>query len=143
MRPVYGESGSVVAVVDSSGAVTLGDGPGPVVGVVRGNEIFGDEAGSRLLGRVDADGRIIDADYEIIGRVEASLLVADSQSRRVGRVHDPVDGGVLLLLVEAIDLAASAAPPVPDEGAPTVMDEVLAVESIAKYPAFRGRRDPF
>jgi hypothetical protein len=142
MRPVYGTSGSVVAVVDSSGAVTLGDGPGPVIGAVRGNEIFGDEAGARLLGHVDGDGRVYDADHEIVGRVEASLLVADKYQSRAGRVFEPVDAGVLLLLVAAQDRDASRAAPTPD-GDPTIMDEVLATDSNVIQMPTRARREPF
>jgi hypothetical protein len=142
MRPVYGTTGSVVAVVDSSGAVTLGDGPGPVIGAVRGNEIFGDEAGARLVGHVDSDGRVYDADHEIVGRVEASLLVADKYQSRAGRVFEPVDAGVLLLLVAAQDREASRAAP-PPEGDPTIMDELLATDSkVIQLPA-RARREPF
>src|ERR1700681_1801556 len=142
MRPVYGTSGSVVAVVDSSGAVTLGDGPGPVIGAVRGNEIFGDEAGARLVGHVDSDGRVYDADHEIVGRVEASLLVADKYQSRAGRVFEPVDAGVLLLLVAAHDREPSHAAP-PSDGEPTVMDEVLATDSKVTHIATRARREPF
>jgi len=142
MRPVYGTSGSVVAVVDSSGAVTLGDGPGPVIGAVRGNEIFGDEAGALLVGHVDSDGRVYDADHEIVGRVEASLLVADKFQSRAGRVFEPVDAGVLLLLVAAQDRDASRAAPTQD-GDPTIMDEVLATDAKVIQMPTRPRREPF
>jgi hypothetical protein len=142
MRPVYGTSGSVVAVIDSSGAVTLGDGPGPVIGAVRGNEIFGDEAGARLVGHVDSDGRVYDADHEIIGRVEASMLVADKYQNRAGRVFETVDAGVLLLLVTAQDREPSRAAPAADSD-PTVMDEVLATDAKVIPLPTRARRGPF
>jgi hypothetical protein len=132
----------VVAVIDSSGAVTLGDGPGPVIGAVRGNEIFGDEAGARLVGHVDSDGRVYDADHEIVGRVEASLLVADKFQSRAGRVFEPVDAGVLLLLVAAQERDPSRAAPPPDD-APTVMDEVLASNANVIQMPNRARREPF
>ncbi|HEY7981037.1 MAG TPA: hypothetical protein VID19_06100 [Candidatus Eremiobacteraceae bacterium] len=142
MRPVYGTSGSVVAVVDSSGAVTLGDGPGPVIGAVRGNEIFGDEAGARLVGHVDSDGRVYDADHEIVGRVEASMLVADKYQSRAGRVFEAVDAGVLLLLVAEQDREPSRTAP-PADADPTVMDELLATDAkVIRIPT-RPRRDPF
>jgi hypothetical protein len=140
---VYGVTGSVVAVVDSMGAVTLGDGPGPVIGAVRGNEIFGDEAGAQLVGRVDSDGRVYDADYEIVGRVEASLLVADKHASRAGRVFELVDAGVLLLLVPAHEREAPRVDPASGDGAATVMDEVFAAESSVRYSGPRGRREPF
>jgi hypothetical protein len=142
MRPVYGTDGSIVAVVDSSGAVTLGDGPGPVIGAVRGTEIFGDEAGARLVGHVDSDGRVYDADHEIVGRVEASLLVADKFQSRAGRVFEPVDAGVLLLLVDARDRDPSRASP-PSAGDPTVMDELLATDAKVIQMPTRPRREPF
>jgi hypothetical protein len=142
MRPVYGTSGLVVAVIDSSGAVTLGDGPGPVIGAVRGNEIFGDEAGARLVGHVDSDGRVYDADHEIVGRVEASLLVADKYQSRAGRVYEPVDAGVLLLLVDAQDREPARAAP-PSDKEPTVMDELLATDAKVIPISTRARRGPF
>lgn len=143
MRPVYGLSGAVVAVVDSSGSVTLGDGPGPVIGAVRGNEIFGDEAGARLVGHVDSDGRVYDADHEIVGRVEASMLVADKHASRAGRVFETVDAGVLLLLVAAKDREAPRIAPLVDDDVSTVMDEVLAAESSAARDPKRARRGKF
>lgn len=143
MRPVYGVSGSVVAVVDSSGAVTLGDGPGPVIGAVRGNEIFCDEAGAQRVGHVDGDGRVYDADHEIVGRVEASMLVADKHMSRAGRVFEAVDAGVLLLLVAGQDRIAPSDEPLQTVDSETVMDEVFAAESSARFTGPRGRRDPF
>ena len=143
MRPVYGAAGSVVAVVDSSGGVTLGDGPGPVVGAVRGNEIFDDEAGARLAGHVDSSGRVYDASHEIIGFVDASMLVADKHASRVGRVFEPVDAGVLLLLVGTAEREAPRIAPLDDESAPTVMDEVFDAEWNAKRPGIREAREAF
>jgi hypothetical protein len=129
--------------VDSSGAVTLGDGPGPVIGSVRGNEIFGDEAGSRSVGHVDGDGRVYDADHEIVGRVEASMLVADKHASRAGRVFEAVDAGVLLLLVPEQEGVAPRPVPHPSDDRATVMDEVLDAESTARFKGPRGLRDPF
>lgn len=143
MRPVYGAAGSVVAVVDSSGGVTLGDGPGPVIGAVRGNEIFDDEAGARLAGHVDSSGRVYDAAHEIIGFVDAAMLVADKHAARVGRVFEPVDAGVLLLLVGTAEREAPRIAPLDDDGAPTVMDEVFAAESDSKRSGVRGKREAF
>lgn len=143
MRPVYGAGGSIVAVVDSSGAVTLGDGPGPVIGVVRGSEIFDDEAGARFVGHVDTSGRVFDAFHEIVGFVDASMLVADKNASRVGRVFETVDGGVLLLLVGAAEREAPRIAPLDDAAAPTVMDEVFEAESGAKRNGIRGTREAF
>jgi hypothetical protein len=143
MRPVYGETGAVVAIVDSSGGVTLGDGPGPVIGAVRGMEIFGDEAGSKLVGHVDSDGRVYDADHEIVGRVEASMLVADKYASRAGRVFETVDAGVLLLLVPPQTRDVNRDAPLAGETEATVMDEVFAAETGAKLNNGRGRREAF
>jgi hypothetical protein len=143
MRPVYGESGAIVAVVESSRGVTLGDGPGPVIGAVRGMEIFGDEAGSRLVGHVDSDGRVYDAEHEIVGRVEASMLVADKYANRAGRVFETVDAGVLLLLVPLQSREIDRDAPLADETKATVMDEVFEAESGAKRNGVRSRRDAF
>ena len=143
MRPVYGVNGSVVAVVDSSGAVTLGDGPGPVIGSVRGNEIFSDEAGARLVGHVDSGGRVYDSDHEIVGRVEASMLVADKHASRAGRVFEAVDAGVLLLLVANRERETPQSASLADDGGATVMDEVFAAESGARQNGLRKGREAF
>ena len=123
--------------------MTLGAGPGPVVGAVRGNDIFCDEAGAHLAGHVDGEGRVYDSEHEIVGRVDSSQLVADKFEARAGRVLEPVDAGVLLLLVAEQDreVQRDAAPG--EDGGPTVMDEMFAAESEAKRPRHRGRRDPF
>ena len=143
MRPVYGANGTIVAVVDSSGAVTLGDGPGPAVGAVRGNEIFCDQAGAQLAGHVDGEGRVYDSAHEIVGRVDSSLLVADKFDARAGRVFEPVDAGVLLLLVAEQDREMQRASAPSEDGGTTVMDEMLAAESGDSRSRYRGRRDPF
>ena len=143
MRPVYGAAGSVVAVVDSSGSVTFGDGPGPVIGAVRGNEIFDDEAGARSVGHVDSSGRVYDATHEVVGFVDASMVVTDKHASRVGRVFEPVDAGVLLLLVDPAEREAPRIAPIDDRLSPTVMDEVLDAESASKRPGIRGKREAF
>ena len=82
MRDIKGANGFVVARVDSSGMVTLGPDPGPIVGRVSSTgDVFGDDAGVQQLGRVDGEGNIIDAQRDILGKVDAW-----------GRVHDRSGG---------------------------------------------------
>jgi hypothetical protein len=143
MRPVYGPSETIVAVVDAGGMVTLGETPGPAIASVRGGEIFGDAYGAALLGHVDAAGRVIDADRNVVGRVDASLIVYDAANSRVGRVIDSIDGGVLLLVVAREQPDAVRPTLAAETIGGTVMDEVNAVESLMKSPDLRGRRGEF
>lgn len=143
MRPVYGPSDTIVAIVDAGGMVTLGEAPGQAVASVRNGEIFGDAYGAVLLGHVDGTGRVIDAQRAVVGRVDASLIVYDDANRRVGRVVDAIDGGVLLLVVASAQPDAVRPTLAPETIGGTVMDEVNAVESLLKSPNLRGRRGEF
>jgi hypothetical protein len=143
MRPVYGPSETIVALVDAGGMVTLGEAPGPAIASVRGDEIFGDAYGAALLGHVDATGRVINADRDVVGRVDASLIVYDAANSRVGRVIESIDGGVLLLVVARAQPDAVRPTLAPDKIGGTVMDEVNAVESSVKSSDLRGRRGEF
>jgi hypothetical protein len=57
-------------------------------------------------------------------------------------VHERVDAGVLLLLVDAQDREPSRAAP-PADGDATIMDEVLASEAKVIPISTRSRRGPF
>ena len=128
MRFIYRMDGNVAATIDSVGRVTLGQGEGPVVGVIRGEtEVFGDEAGAELLGRIDSDRRIFDYRHEFVGSVDASGRVLDMTGRMVGSVHEAIDGAALLLLVGALAPEAVAPPAPPPEALSTMMDDVIAL----------------
>jgi len=143
VRPVYGPSDTIVAIVDAGGMVTLGEAPGQAIASVRNGEIFGDLYGAALLGYVDGTGRVIDAQRAVVGRVDASLIVYDDANRRVGRVTDAIDGGVLLLIVAQAQPDAVRPTLAPETIGGTVMDEVNAMESLLKSPNLRGRRGEF
>jgi len=128
VRFVYRMDGNVAATIDSIGRVTLGQGAGAIVGVIRGEtEVFGDEAGAELLGRIDSDRRVWDARHEFVGSVDASGRVLDMTGRMVGSAHEAIDGAALLLLVGSLDPQAVAPPPPPPEALSTMMDEVIAL----------------
>ncbi len=143
MRPVYGPGESVVARIDAAGMVMLGEAPGPVIGCIRGIEIYGDAYGATRLGHVDGDGHIFDSYHAKVGRVDASLIVYDKNDARVGRVIESVDSGVLLLVIGAQQPDALRPTLLPETASGTVMDEVNAVESLMKRTELRGRKGEF
>jgi hypothetical protein len=138
VRYVYGATGGVAAMVESSGIVTLGTGGGPPIGLVRGDrEVFSDEAGGNRIGSVDPDGRIRDEHYQVVGHVDAMGRVLESSGRLVGRAEFPVDGAVLLLLVGVLEpdlLVAST--PTPND-TKTIMEETLSLQEEQSVPGVR------
>ena len=142
MRYVYRTDGNVAATIDSIGRVTLGQESGAVVGVIRGEtEVFGDEAGAELLGRIDSDRRVFDARHEFVGSVDASGRVLDMVGRMVGKAHEAIDGAALLLLVGALEPDAVAPPAPPPESLSTMMDDVIALADENERAGPRIRKD--
>jgi len=142
---VYRVDGNVAATIDSVGRVTLGNESGAFVGVVRGDtEVYGDEAGGELLGRIDSDRRVFDARHEFVGSVDASGRVLDMMGRLVGKAEEAIDGAALLLLVGSLDPQAIAPASPPAESLSTMMDEVLALadENERAGPGVRKNAKP-
>ena len=139
MRDIKGANGFVVARVDSSGMVTLGPDPGPIAGRVSSNgEVFGDDAGVQLLGRVDGEGNITDTARDVLGKVDAWGRVYDRSGSLVGVVEHPSDAGVLMLIAQPT--APATAPPSdtsPERSA--LMEEALELGEAQRFP--RVRRD--
>lgn len=143
MRYVYGADGNVAAAIDSSGRVTLGIEPGATVGLVSSDtDVFAGEAGAQWLGRIDADGRVFDAQYQFVGSVDAKGLVMDMTGRLVGTAAQPVDGAALLLLVGSLAPEALARPAPPADKSTTVMDEVIALSEENAAPGIRKTYKP-
>lgn len=142
MRNIFGADGNVAARVDSSGRVSLGRESGAVVGLVRSQiEVFAGEAGVEFLGRIDADGRIYDAQHQIVGSVDASGRVLDVTKRLVGTVELAVDGAALLLLVGSLDPGALRPPP-PPEPKKSIMEEALELAQQDTFPGIRKNYRP-
>jgi len=145
VRYVYRSDGNVAATIDSVGRVTLGQESGAIVGVIRGDtEVFGDEAGAELLGRIDSDRRVFDAHHEFVGSVDASGRVLDMVGRMVGKADEAIDGAALLLLVAALAPELVAPPAPPPDSLSTMMDDVLALadENAAAGPRIRKDAKP-
>lgn len=139
MRDIKGANGFVVARVDSSGMVTLGPDPGPIVGRVSSTgEIFGDDAGVQLLGRVDGEGNVTDTARDVLGKVDAWGRVYERSGSLVGIVEHPTDAGVLMLIAQPTTVAsAQPASSVPEHSA--LMEEALELGEAQRFP--RVRRD--
>jgi len=136
VRDIKGANGFVVARVDSSGMVTLGPDPGPIIGRVSSTgDVFGDEAGVQQLGRVDGEGNIVDAQRDTLGKVDAWGRVHDRSGTLVGSVEAPVDAGVLMLIAQPVS-APSAAAASPDDRS-ALMDEALELGEAQRFPKVR------
>jgi hypothetical protein len=143
MRHVYGADGNVAATIDSSGAVTIGSEPSAVVGLLRGEtDVFAGEAGAEWLGRIGADGRVFDAQYQFVGAVDVNGRITDSTGRTVGSTGHAADGAVLLLLVGALVPGLLAPPPPPQSATSTIMDEVAALAEENAMPGVRKNYKP-
>lgn len=141
MRDIKGANGFVVARVDSSGMVTLGPDPGPIVGrVLNTGEIFADEAGVQQLGKVDGEGTITDAEREILGKVDAWGHVHDRMGTLVGTVEHPADAGVLMLVAQPT--SSQTAPAAPMEERSALMDEALELGQAQRFPRVRKDYKP-
>lgn len=142
MRNIFGADGSIAARVDSSGRVSLGFEPSATVGLVRSHtDVFAGEAGVEWLGRVDADGRVYDAQHQVVGNVDASGRVLDVTARLVGTVELAVDGAALLLLVGSLAPDALRPPP-PPEPKRSIMEEAMELASEDHYPGIRKNYRP-
>ena len=142
MRYVHAIDGNVAATIDSTGRVSLGHEPGPIIGLVRASDVYADEAGADLIGHVEPEGRIVDAEHNFVGSVDVHGRVTDRSGRVVGRADRPVDGVVLLLLVGRVAPAVLASPnpsPAPTE---TIMDETLALAEESASPGVRKNYKP-
>ncbi|HYK53182.1 MAG TPA: hypothetical protein VEV38_06600 [Candidatus Eremiobacteraceae bacterium] len=142
MRNIFGADGNIAARVDSSGRVTLGFEPSATVGLVRSDtDVFAGEAGVEWLGRVDADGRVYDAQHQVVGNIDASGRVLDITARLVGTVELAVDGAALLLLVGSL-APDSLRPPPPPEPKRSIMEEAMELASEDHYPGIRKNYRP-
>jgi len=153
MRNIRYSNGTVAAQVDAQGRITLGDGSGPSIGLIRHNlEVFADEAGAFRIARIDADGRVFNEQHEHIGHTNQSGVVHDRVARPVGLAQEPIDGAVLVLIHEGLlpaggpsgpaqsDLSSSQSQPRVE---PTVMDEVLTLsQDDPLYPGVRRNYRP-
>lgn len=142
MRNIFGADGNIAARVDSSGRVSLGFEPSAIVGLVRSEtDVFAGEAGVEWLGRIDADGRVYDAQHQVVGNVDASGRVLDVTARRVGTVELAVDGAALLLLVGPLSPDALRPPP-PPEPKRSIMEEAMELAAEDHYPGIRKNYRP-
>jgi len=142
MRSIFGADGDIAATVDSIGRVSLGRQPGPIVGLIRSEtDVFAGEAGAEWLGRIDAEGHLFDAQYEIVGTGDASGRVVDVAARKVGTVEQPVDGAALILLVGSL-APDSLSPPPAAERTRSIMDEALELAGEDRGPAIRKNYRP-
>ena len=136
MRDIKGANGFVVARVDSSGMVTLGPDPGPIVGRVSNTgDVFGDDAGVQQLGRVDGEGNVVDAQRDTLGKVDAWGRVYDRSGTLVGTVEAPVDAGVLMLIAQPVSVPISVSAPAEERSA--LMDEALELGESQRFPKVR------
>lgn len=101
MRDVKSANGFIVARVDSSGNVSLGPDPGPIIGRIGPNgEIYDDDAGVHQVGRVDGQGTISTTEFETVGRVDSWGRVYSTHGDFLGTVEATSDGGVLMFLTQ-------------------------------------------
>ncbi len=141
VRDIKGANGFIAARVDSSGNITLGSDPGPIVGrVTNAGEVFDDEAGAHQIGRVDGDGQIFNMEYELLGKVDPWGRVYEPSGSLVGQVEKSVDAGALLLFIEPTQpMQAPAASP--DQEA-TLMNEALELSQEHSFPKIRKDYKP-
>jgi hypothetical protein len=137
MRYVYFADGNVAATIDSSGFVTLGSDLGAIVGSVRKNEVFADEAGGERLGHVESDGRIFDMEHQFVGSVDANEHVRDAANKVIGKAEQPIDGAVLILLVGRLTPQSLEGPAPPPPSESTMMDEVMSLAEENSKPGIR------
>jgi len=137
MRYVYTVDGNVAATIDSSGRVTLGTELGAIVGLARNGDIYADEMGGELLGRIDSDGRITDGTYQFVGSVDENGHILDSGGRLLGKADEPIDGAVLILLVGRLQPDMLAGPSAPTEPETPIMDDVMELAQEQQVPGVR------
>ena len=124
MRDVKSANGFIVARVDSSGNVTAGPDPGPIIGRIGPNgEIYDDDAGVHQVGRVDGEGNISNTEFETVGRVDSWGRVYSAYGDFVGTVGASSDSGVLVFLMQPAAHTASPSESTKDSGA--LMAEAL------------------
>ena len=142
MRELKGPNGWVVARVDSSGYVTLGNEPGPVVGkATNGGEVYDDDAGANQVGHVDLEGTIYDMRYQELGKVDGWGRVYDTSGMLIGNVEKPVDAGVLMLLVAPPEPARSGN--AADSGqSGSLMNDALELADDHRFPKVRRNFKP-
>ncbi|HXN08635.1 MAG TPA: hypothetical protein VN860_03145 [Candidatus Acidoferrales bacterium] len=141
MRDVKGSNGFIVARVDSSGNVTLGPDAGPIVGrAANTGEIYDDESGVHQVGRVDSEGSVFNMQHETLGKVDAWGRVYDRSGSVVGKVEKLIDGGVLLLIAEPVEQAATAATAADDTS--TLMNEAMELADAQRFPQVRKDSKP-
>ena len=141
MRDVKGANGSIVARVDSSGNVTLGADPGPIVGrATNAGAVYDDEAGVHQVGVVDGEGTVFTMQREAIGKVDAWGRVYDRSGSLVGSVEKPVDAGVLMLVAEPVQASEPAKPS--SEPGSALMEEALELGDAQRYPTVRKDYKP-
>ncbi len=141
MRDIIGANGEIVARIDSSGYVTLGPDPGPIVGLAASTgEIYDDEAGVHLVGRVSGDGQINNADYQPSGRVDSWGRVFDNIGCQLGKVEKPIDGGVLVFLT--LPPQATTAAPQADLKENALMSEAMELADEFNRPRVRKEYKP-
>lgn len=143
MRDVKAANGYIVARVDSSGRVTLGPDPGPIAGLVNSaGEIFDDDAGVRMLGRVSGEGIISNTAFEVVGKVDTWGRVYDRFGVLAGSVEKASDAGVLMLLASPTPTEQSA-PATPSENKESaLMDEALDLAQEYSAPKVRKNFKP-
>lgn len=143
MRKVYAPDGSVAAMVDAQGRVTIGPDPGPTVAIVRsGTHLYEGEAGSSHLGHVDANGHIVDERNEVVGRVDSECRIYDRTDSPMCRGSERIDGAILLLVVSKHAPAALERPALGGAVATSVMDEVLDLAERERSPGQKPKRAP-
>ncbi len=137
MRELKGPNGWVVARVDSSGFVTLGNEPGPIVGkATNGGEVYDDDGGTNQVGHVDLEGNIFDMQYQELGRVDGWGRVYDKSGMLIGNVEKPVDAGVLMLLVAPPEPARSGSAGDSGQSA-SLMNDALELAEDHRFPKVR------
>lgn len=119
MRKLYGPDGNIVGCVDALGIVTLGEAPGPPLGLLRNNEVFADAVGSERLGFVDANGRVLDEHHELTAMVDSEGKVVDNSGRAVGQVEEPRDAAALLFIIGR-HISLEREPPLEQDASPMV-----------------------
>ena len=126
MRKVYAPDGSVAAMVDAQGRVTIGPHPGPTVAIVRsGTHLYEGEAGSSHLGHVEASGHIVDERNQVVGRVDSECRIYDRTDSPICRGEERIDGAILLLVVSKHAPTMLERPAPAGARATAVIDEVL------------------
>lgn len=142
MRDVKSANGYIVARVDASGNVMLGPAAGPTIGrATTTGEIYDDDAGVHLVGRVSGEGIITNADYLPIGKVDPWGRVYDQSGSQLGNVEKQVDAGVLLLLATPPEIVAAGQPQADTkEGA--LMNEAMEMSDEYNKPQIRKNYKP-